>query len=275
MFSVLMACYVKDSPAYLSQALDSILSQTLRPEEVILVCDGPLTESLYEVIADFEEQATDRSILLKTVKLESNEGLGKALKIGVDSCSQPYIVRMDADDISVPGRLLELSCYIDENPEFDVVGAFIEEFVKVPGDLGVSRVVPCEPRSVSLRARYRNPVNHVTACIRRSTLTEIGNYEPVLWFEDYFLWLKLLRAGCIIVNIPRTHVYVRTDGFTTRRSGLSYMKAEFNFVRLVINRDYLSLFEGVRLYIPRLFLRLAPAFVSRILYKSLRTVITK
>ena len=99
-FSVLLSLYYKEKGEYLRQSLDSIFNQTLKPDEVILVEDGPLTEALYEVLSEYSNIYSN----FKIVRLEKNGGLGNALNIGLAHCSFDLVARMDTDDIAKPDR---------------------------------------------------------------------------------------------------------------------------------------------------------------------------
>ena len=99
-FSVLISSYCKDDPAELSVALKSVWDdQSVKPSEIVIVKDGPLTAQLDAVIDGFAESAP-----VKIVPLPENRGLGRALAIGVEHCSCELIARMDGDDISMPDR---------------------------------------------------------------------------------------------------------------------------------------------------------------------------
>jgi glycosyltransferase involved in cell wall biosynthesis len=104
--SVLMSVYYKENPEYLQQALESIWdAQTLKPDEIVLVEDGPLTTELYSILTNWKNKLDK---ILKRVPLEKNEGLTKALNMGIEHCSGEFIARMDSDDISCPNRFEEL-----------------------------------------------------------------------------------------------------------------------------------------------------------------------
>jgi len=265
-----MSCYVKDEPRFLKEALDSVISQDFLPTELVLVCDGVLTEYLNEVIDHFSNSIPHLGVDLKIIRLDQNIGLGKALAIGAKECSQPYIVRMDSDDISIKTRLRDLKEAIDLDSSADVIGAQIEEFHLKLGDLGRVRQVPQKPTDIRRFARFRSPMNHVTVCIKRSTLEEVGGYEHMLWHEDYFLWLKMLNAGAKLLNLPVVHVWVRVVDLTARRSGFKYVRAEFDFVRSNLRRGYMSVSVGLLFIFSRLLVRLAPSFFVRNVYGFLR-----
>ena len=95
-FSVLMSIYYKEKPAYFELSLESVLDQTLLPDEVVIIEDGPLTEKLYEIINNYKIKHPD---IIKTHKISKNMGLGNALREGIKKCKHDIIMRMDTDDI--------------------------------------------------------------------------------------------------------------------------------------------------------------------------------
>ena len=95
-YSVLMSLYDKENPEYLSPSLDSMFNQTVKPDEVILVLDGPINKKLQIIIDRFLNKYPNT---LKLVPVENNVGLGRALDIGLDHCSNELVARMDTDDI--------------------------------------------------------------------------------------------------------------------------------------------------------------------------------
>ena len=128
-FSVLLSVYRKEQPAYLRQSLDSIFTQTLLPDEVVLVKDGPLTDALDEVAEDYCRKYP----VIRVVPLSENQGLGRALNEGLKHCSYDLVARMDTDDVAKPERFEKQIAVFCAHPEMDVVGAWIDEF---EGDIG-------------------------------------------------------------------------------------------------------------------------------------------
>ena len=125
-YSVLMSVYKNDNPAFLKTALESIYeNQTRKPDEIVIVFDGPLTEELYSVLDAYKLQ---KDGVVKYYPQECNRGLGEALRIGAGKCTGDYIFRMDSDDISVPDRFEKQIAFVEANPEIAVVGADITEF---------------------------------------------------------------------------------------------------------------------------------------------------
>lgn len=243
-YSVLMSVYKKESPEFLKTALESIYEgQTRKPDEIVVVFDGELTDELYSVLEKFRE---DKQEIVKYYPQQQNRGLGVALKIGSEQCTGDYIFRMDTDDISLPERFEKQIEYIEAHPEVDVLGAAISEFEKSPENEQMRRrVCPCSHEEIVKRSKRRNPMNHMTVCIKKSALEVCGGYEPLLLLEDYYLWLRMLAYGCRFANLAETLVYARVgNGFNTRRGSKKQLTGWKHLQKFMLNNGMISRSEA-------------------------------
>lgn len=215
-YSVLMSVYVNNSPDYLRAALESIYEKQIRkPDEIVVVFDGPLNEQLDEVLTAF---AADKKEVVRYLPHEMNRGLGEALRIGAEQCTGDYILRMDADDISAPDRFEKQIAYVEAHPEIDVLGTGIAEFQQSADKKMRLRVCPEAHEDIVKMGKRRNPMNHVSVCIKRTSLEKCGGYWPLPLLEDYYLWLRMIAAGCRFANIHEPLVCVRVgNDFEARR----------------------------------------------------------
>ncbi|MCR4682625.1 MAG: glycosyltransferase [Clostridiales bacterium] len=265
-FSVLMSVYKNDSPEYLEIALDSICDkQTRRPDEIVVVFDGPLTERLLDVLSRFRAGRED---LVRYLPQEVNRGLGEALRIGSEACSGNYIIRMDSDDVSDPERFEKLAVFVDAHPEIDVVGTDIAEFAESPDEEN-KRVRACPEKhdDIVRMGKKRNPMNHVSACMKKSALEKAGGYQTLLLLEDYYLWLRMIAAGCRLANINESLVYVRVgNGFDKKRGSKERVKGWKVLQDFMVDHGMITRSEARMnmLYI-RVFVN-TPAWVKKILY---------
>ncbi len=220
--SVLMSVYARESPDALEAALLSLLTQTRRPDEVVLVQDGPLGEALEAVIERHRS-----SLPLRLVALPRNVGLTAALNAGLKEVTQPWVLRFDSDDICLPQRIeAQLACIA--RGEVDVFGAQIAEFDTDPQQPTRSRQVPCTHAEIRRFAMRRNPFNHMTVCYRKAQVDAVGGYPSIPWMEDYALWLKLLANGARMANLPEVLVLARVgNGMVARRGGWRYVRSEW------------------------------------------------
>lgn len=270
LFSVLISVYDRDDALFLEEALQSIYLQVRKAEQVVIVSDGPINDSLKSVVELFKERFISSGTSFKAIPLPKNVGLGLALVEGCKHCDGKYIVRMDSDDISLNRRLEFLEQFILENPDVDVFGAQIEEFNCKTGDLGLQRQVPLTQIGISKYAKLRNPLNHVTVCVKRAALEEVGGYEGVLWHEDYYLWLKMISNSKKMANMPNVQVYVRVKGFGDRRGGVTYLKAELSFLKKAMSLGVFNIFDSVLYLLPRVIIRLMPSYFVQKAYRMLR-----
>lgn len=268
-FSVLMSVYKNDSPEHLKLALESIFEkQTKKPDEIVIVLDGPIGKELQEVLENFSH---DKKGTVKLLPQRENHGLGEALRIGSRACTCDYIFRMDSDDISASNRFELQSKYIAEHPEIDVLGGNIAEFVIKPDEDGKRiRSCPTDLNSIIKMGKKRNPMNHVSTCIKRSALLESGGYLPLKLLEDYYLWLRMIVKGYKFTNLDQTLVYVRVgNGFESRRSSKEQIKGWKVLQDFMLEHNLITRSESIlnMLYI-HVFVY-TPAFAKKLLYTKM------
>ncbi|CAB3830692.1 UDP-Gal:alpha-D-GlcNAc-diphosphoundecaprenol beta-1,3-galactosyltransferase [Achromobacter aegrifaciens] len=222
-FSVLMSVYAGERSAWLDQALASLAASTVWPAEIVLVQDGPLGKDLVEVIERY------LAVLPMTlVPLERNIGLGPALSAGLSVCRQEWVARFDTDDVLEPDRFERQLAYLREHPAVDIVGGWIREFESDPEwEEGKVRRVPETHQALLAYARRRNPFNHMTVMFRRELAMAHGGYQGERLYEDYALWVRMLRGGAVAANIPGVLVKARAgQDMFQRRGGLGYVRSE-------------------------------------------------
>ncbi len=214
-FSVLLSVYEKEKSHYLEKALESLVAQTLPPDEVVLVQDGAITEGLEAVIATYQH-----SLPIKQIKLKENQGLSKALNAGLQHCKNEWVARMDTDDIALPERLAVQAETIRNNPELDIVGSWattIDEkgtkktLLKVPlSDARIKKLV------------WSCPMIHPTVCFKKEKIVEAGGYNPGAGprQDDYDLWYRCASAGLVFGNIPRSLLLYRFTDENIRKNSL-------------------------------------------------------
>ena len=181
-FSVLMSVYKKENAEYFKQAMDSVINQTLAPEQIVLVRDGEVPELLQQTIDEYLEKFPE---LFTYVPLEQNGGLGNALNFGLNYCRNELVARMDTDDICVPDRFEKQVAFFKENPEIDIVGGNIAEFSESIEKIIDYRVVPKTQDEISKRIKTRSPLNHVTVMFKKTAVLNAGNYQPFHFVEDW------------------------------------------------------------------------------------------
>lgn len=258
-YSVLMSVYKNDSPFFLELALKSIYEdQTRKPDEIVVVFDGPLSEELYAVLNQFKKGKED---IVFFYPQDKNKGLGEALRIGSEKCTGDFVFRMDSDDISAPQRFERQIAYLEAHPDIAVLGTDIAEFQNSINEQNMRvRECPIHHEDIVRMGKKRNPMNHVTVCIKKDALVKCGGYETLLLLEDYYLWLKMIVAGFRLENMHESLVYVRVgNGFDSKRGAkerivgwdkLQKFMRENNmitYIESVMNRVYIRAF----VYLPK------------------------
>lgn len=241
--SVLMSLYWKENPEYLKQALDSIFAQTMLPDEVVCVLDGPVGDKLTGVLEEFVQRSGQDARLprMVIVPITHNGGLGKALHEGMLKCSNELIARMDTDDIAKPARIAKQYSYMTAHPEIAACGTWIEEFIGKTDNIISERVTEAEPEKLAEYARMRNPMNHPTVMMRKSAVLKAGNYQHCPFFEDWFLWVRMIEQGMKLANIPECLLSFRASrDMFMRRGGLRYIRDNNKFQKLLYKRGFIS-----------------------------------
>lgn len=183
-FTVLMSVYYKEKPEYLQLALESIINQTVKPNEIVLVQDGKLTNELQAVITDQLQKYPD---IFKTYALKQNQGLGKALNFGMKKCSNELIARMDTDDIAELNRFELQIKEFKQDKELMLCGGQIAEFADNQTEITSYRSVPLKHNEILNFAKKRNPFNHMTVMFKKQAVQSVGGYQhmPYLKITGY------------------------------------------------------------------------------------------
>lgn len=254
-FSVLMSIYHNDKPEFVARSVDSISRlQTLKPDEIVIVVDGPVPDELSKLIESFESST---EFNFKIIRLPENKGLGNALRVGMERASNEIVFRMDSDDVSTPERFEKQVKYLKEHPDYDVIGGQIAEFIDDERNIVGTRRVPCDSNGIVRYLRERCPFNHMTIVTKRSRVLSVGNYKDWYFNEDYYLWIRMAQAGFKMINLPDTLVNVRVGkDMYARRGGWKYFKSESRLQRYMLNHQIIS--------IPRYLFNVAGRFAIQV-----------
>ena len=262
-FSVLISVYFKETPTHLSECLESLIHQTVKANEIILVEDGKLNDGLYDVINRFSEKFHT----LKIVSYEENMGLGYALQHGLQHCSHELVARMDADDICYPERFEKELDIFQSHPEIAVVSSWISTFSKDISQIENIKTIPEFDHEIKEYAISRNPVNHPACMFRKSKVLEAGNYKPFYLLEDYYLWIRMINKGYIFYNIQEPLVYFRQSNDTfERRGGIRYIQSDIRLQTYAFRSGFINIRQYIRNLGIRVFVRLVPNKIRKYLY---------
>ncbi|BFU60221.1 MULTISPECIES: glycosyltransferase [Rodentibacter] len=270
MLSVLMSIYHKEKSEYFNQAMESIwTNQTLKPDEIVLVQDGPLTTELEFAISEWKSTLKDK---LKTIPLEKNVGLGNALSVGLKECSGDFIARMDTDDIAMPERFEKQIAFLKNNPSIDVVGCFIEEINEKNEIIKDVVSYPLSHKELYNFFSKRDPIAHPTCMFRRSFFEKGVKYlSDLTMAEDTLLWYQGFLNNCKFANINYVGLkFRRSSDFYKRRANWKKNIGLLKFRLFHINRDLNYGIKADFYAIAYFMMSISPSFVKRLLYKLFR-----
>lgn len=264
--SVLMSTYCKEKPEYLDEAMKSIWTdQTRKPDEIILVEDGPLTDELHAVIRNWKNQIGDAFVI---VEKSDNQGLALALNDGINIAKGDLIARMDSDDISLPNRFELQEKYMIEHPEVSILGGAIREF-NDQGTLNNVCTYPLSNKDILSSMHRGSPLAHPTVMYRRTFFQQGFRYTNKYNIcEDVGMWYNAAAAGCIINNLPDTILNFRRNPSTAQRRSKEKAWGEFHAYNDGIKKlnglfSYKYIFSFLRLCF-----RLLPHNVINFIYNS-------
>lgn len=265
-YSVLMSVYEKESPLFLKESIESILNQTVKTNDFVIVCDGPLTKELDSVLNEYSKN----NEVINIIRLPENLGLGNALKSGITHCKNEIILRQDSDDISVPQRAsMQLQLISDTNS--DIVSGTITEFIGSTDNVTGLRKLPLTQEEIYKFSKKRNPFNHPAVAFRKQAVLDAGNYsEKYHFFEDYYLWMRMLDNKVNCANLEASIVFMRVDDNTyLRRGGRKYASDMLSFHNWLRKTKKTSLVDFLTGSVPHAVVCVLPSGLRKIVYKKL------
>ena len=265
-FSVLMPVYWKETPEYFQTALESILNQTLMPDEIVIVEDGKLTDELNSLIKTYTSRHPQ---LFKIVALDKNVGQGLARNAGLKHCSNNLVALMDSDDIADKTRFEKQINYLKEHPQVDVIGSNITEFEGAPENIISRKVVPLSHDEIFQFGKWRSPMNNMTVVYKKDKVLKAGGYNTFNFGEDYYLFSKMLMNGAEFYNLEECLVNARAGSrMLAKRVGAKRILQEIQLFWKFYRMGYINIFELVRNVTLKFLLRIIPSSLRAWIYKK-------
>ena len=235
-FSVSMCVYGKDDPQHFKIAVDSVLNQTLPPNEIVLVVDGPVPIELDNIISGFETRKD-----FNVIRLSENQGHGNARRIGLQNCKNDLVALMDADDISVPERFEKEVDLFAKDADLTIVGGNIAEFIGTPDNIVSRRMVFSSDEQIKEDMKNRCPMNQMTVMFKKDKVEAVGGYIDWYCDEDYYLWLRLMLSGAKFANCDTVLGNVRIgEEMFGRRGGWKYFKSEAKLQKWMLDQKVIG-----------------------------------
>lgn len=266
-FSVLMSLYIKEKPQYVEECFQSLLRQTVKADEWLVVEDGPLTPELYAVLDKYQQEYPG---LIKRLPFAENRGLGLALQSGVPECTYDLIARMDTDDICREDRFEKQLAEFEKDPDLDIIGSNIDEFEDTPDTIVAERNVPLTDAEIKKYQKKRDGFNHMTVMYKKKAVLDAGNYQSCPLMEDTYLWVRMMKNGVKCKNIGEPLVYARIgkDMFN-RRGGWAYFKKYKAAFKKVYETGYISWFDYASVIIIQFCVALVPQKLRGWIFKKM------
>jgi glycosyltransferase involved in cell wall biosynthesis len=231
-FSVLMSVYNGERADFLESCLNSLTNQTLQPNEIVLIIDGPIKLELQLVIDYFRSK-----LPLNIIQNETNLGLSQSLAKGLLLCQNEIVARMDSDDVSTNDRFEVLINHLALFPQIDILGSWASK-ISDKGDVIGKLRVPIKHNEIA-KLIWTCPLIHPTVVFKKSKVISSGNYKPEAGHrqDDYDLWFRCLINNCIFENLPKTLFYYRFASNSIRKNnikvGWARMKVGLKYCRIL------------------------------------------
>ena len=235
-FSVSMCVYGKDNPLWFETAVESVINQTVRASEIVLVVDGPVPDELDSIIKKYEAMPE-----FKVIRFKENQGHGNARRAGLKAATYELVALMDADDICIPERFEKQLEIFANDPTVDIVGGNISEFIGDPENIVAKREVPSDDAQIKEYMKKRCPMNQMTVMFKKSSVEQVGGYLDWYCDEDYYLWIRMAIANMRFANMPDTLVYVRVgEQMYQRRGGRKYFRSEAKLQKYMLKHKIIG-----------------------------------
>ena len=267
-FSVLLPVYRGDRAEFFERAIVSVTAdQTLRPNELVVVVDGPVPDPIAEVLRRAEAGHLTAGVPVVVVALPENVGLARALEAGLAACSHEVVARADADDVALPRRF-ELQVPLVAGG-VDLLSGTIVEFEESEQDRGLVRAWPADPEEIARLARLADPFNHPSVVYRRSAVAAAGGYQHLARLEDYWLFVRMLHAGARVTNVADPLVLYRVGaGAYRRRGGWELFRSELVLQGRMLRLGFTTPAQFARNLVVRGLWRFVPPALRRPAYAA-------
>ena len=264
-YSVLMSLYIKEKPEYLKLAIESMINQTLKPDEIVIVKDGRVTSELQEILDNYLVSYPN---LFNIIGYEKNRGLGLALNYGISHCKNELIARMDTDDIAKTDRCMKQVKAFFLHPEYCIVGASVDEFYGTIDNITGRRVVPSQAKEIYEFAKRRSAFNHPAVMYRKSAVLKFKGYANLRRNQDVDLFGRMLYGGCKATNFEESLLWFRSDeNLAKRRKSWENTWSYIDAIRKFWRVGYSSFFDFIVIVGAQIVMYLMPISVQNWIYK--------
>lgn len=264
-FSVLMSVYKNDNVDDVKDSIESLLNQTLMPDQIVIVADGPVSLELMDLLKHYE-----KNNIFDIHYRDKNIGLGLTLNEGLNYCKYDLVARMDADDICHQDRFEKQIGIFKNDKNIDLIGSNVDEYDEYMDKKLAIKKVPETDIEIKKYIKKRNPFNHMSVMYKKNKVLEAGSYLDCPLFEDYYLWCRMAKINCNFYNIQEPLMNVRTGlSMINRRGGFKYLKSIINFEKKLFELKFINLHVFIFNILSRTFVALIPNKLRYLIYKKI------
>ena len=251
-FSCVYPLYYKSKISEVIRSFKSINNQSLKASEILIIFDGPVSKEIFS----FFIKKKNQNKKIRIINFKKNVGLGKLLSKVVKLAKYEIIIRADSDDINKKERFKYLINYLKKNSSIHVVSSYVKEIHK---NRELVKKLPLNHDEIVKIINFKNPINHPAVAFRKKAVLNCGGYEDVPYFEDYFLWTKMINKNYKFHNLNKTLVISKVDDkFYSRRSGIQYLGHYLFFLNKIRSKKYINLFDYFINFSLRTFIYILP-----------------
>ncbi|MCI9613858.1 MAG: glycosyltransferase [Dorea sp.] len=225
MVSVLMSVY-KEPLSYIRYSVDSILNQSYKDIEFIIIVDNPSNMDLITLLKEYEKKERCIKLFIN----EKNLGLTGSLNKALNYAQGEFIARMDADDISMPKRIEKQLEYLTHN-QLDLIGSNIQDINENGNICSDVTIYPETNEQIIRYARYNSPIPHPTWFGKKSVFDKLNGYQEVEACEDYDFLVRAILDGFKLGNIqePLLKYRINLKGISSTKK--AKQKTALYFIR--------------------------------------------
>lgn len=248
-FTVVMSTYSKETSKNLYLSLKSIYRNSLKPNEVVLVKDGPITSELDKIIKNYQHIYKN----LKVYELEYNQGSAIAINFAISKSTNNWIIKQDSDDFSYKNRFERLMSFTTNEPCF-----FGSYMIERKGRTRRVKKVPLTSEFIKKSILYRNPFNNPTMCFHKNIFLNSSGYPDIRYKEDWAFWIKNVKKFNSFNLNEILVTSIDSSQMVERRRGVVNIYSEFFIQKLCIQENLSNIWKSTLIYIIRVWLLLLP-----------------
>jgi hypothetical protein len=255
--SVIMSIY-KEQEIGIKRAVDSIICQTFKNLEFIIIIDNPQNLDAIKLIQEYALK--DNRIIY--IVHQKNKGLSAGLNEGIKISKGRFIARQDTEDASLPDRLQVQYDYLLSNPNVSIVGTALKY---LDGD-GNEIMIRKYKQVVGKEINRTNPLGHPTLLIRKECFEKYGYYDENVYCEDYDLWINWYLKGLIFHNLQQSYYDYYQDNDYKKRKAKPELKDTIECIERYTDKLQFSFIDYVFLYLQKVVLFLPSSLIVKLFY---------